>query len=545
MNQTLPDIGKFKVQIFRKKNVLGYLLSFSLKLMASRQAGLIFGTDHTLAGFLPPAQWDRGVMHKFDGKGVSGFFLKFLGNPFVRMKKISPVHLYRTNQFGKRIETEGVISYVLRNHKEFYEKGIKILIITNKNCHEKTPDPDFSPFSVNTYDGAGFNFISNIKVNSQIVGQFRSTNFIAAYIPDYGAIVFNTIDLALLSRTNGCFSHGIDLKKRLDILISAIESASLAYLGVAKGKPAVQVIWRKERELRKASERLKKKEEQLIAQKNYLRAVGAVTVEQLNMTPESIPNGVYAFMDMVGSSAVRQGFSPRDFFLVLNLCHEIAVENAIRFACRVDNFIGDAVFFQNVSVFDDLKQAAHTGLCERVMLMTCMLASVFNEIHLLKQGRHPMDRERRVATLIKNNGISIGFRAGLEYGTALIGPLGSRKRKIVTAIGKPVETASRLESCGIPDKIHVTDTLLEILDTAVVSKDTVIIRDIAMKDSVAQWLRTKDQIPFFDYYKTLFNLGNDVIQKRVNTSYKEFSKKVTYLIHCIPEAGDSQVCPGI
>ena len=273
--------------------------------------------------------------------------------------------------------------------------------------------------------------------------------------------------------------------------------------------------------------------------------MGGVTVEQLNMTPESIPNGVYAFMDMAGSSAVREGFSPRDFFLVLNLCHEIAVENAIRFACRVDNFIGDAVFFQNVSVFDDLKQGTNIGLCERVLLMTCILASVFNEIHMLKRGRHPMDRERRVATLIKNHGIDIGFRAGLEYGTALIGPLGSRKRKIVTAIGKAVETASRLESCGITDKIHVTDTILEILDTAVVSKDTGMIRDIEMKDNVAQWLRTKEQIPFFDFYKTLFNLGNEVIQKRVNISYKEFSKKVTYLIHCIPEAGDSPVCPGI
>ena len=82
-----------------------------------------------------------------------------------------------------------------------------------------------------------------------------------------------------------------------------------------------------------------------------------------------------------------------------------------------------------------------------------------------------MDRERRVATLIKNRGVNIQFRAGLEQGPALIGPMGSRKRKIVTAIGKAVDTASRLESSGIKDKIHITEKTMKILDTAMVSRD--------------------------------------------------------------------------
>ncbi|MCP3943174.1 MAG: adenylate/guanylate cyclase domain-containing protein [Desulfobacteraceae bacterium] len=545
MNQKLPDIQKFKSKIFQKKNVLGYLLSFSLKLMEAKQAGLLFGTDDSFSNFLPPKKWDRGVMHRFDGKGVSGFFLKLFGKSIVKVKKFSPVQLYQTNEFGDRIETEGVISYILRNHHNFYQKGIKILIIDDQVCDKKNLDSSFSHLCVSSYDGVLFSFLSHIRVNINIVRQFKSKNFIAAYIPDYGAIVFNTVDQDLVSKTNECFLKEADLKKRLDILITAIESASLAYLGFAKGKPATQVIWRKERELRKTVDHLKEKETQLNIQKNYLRTVGGVTPEQLSMTPLSISDGVYAFIDMVGSSTIREDFKPRDFFLVLNLCHEISAKNAARFACRVDNIIGDSIFFQNVSIFDDPKQTRNPGLCERVMLMTCMLASVFNEIHLLTLGRHPIDRERRVATLVKNHGVNIQFRAGLEQGTALIGPLGSRKRKIITAIGKAADTASRLESSGIKNQIHITKAILRTLDNAMVSKDTRMIRDIALGEKNTEWLKTREYMPFFDFYKNLFNLGNEFVQKRGPVSYKEFSEDITYLIQCIPKTNTPTVCSGI
>lgn len=543
MNQKLPDIQKFKDRIFHKKNVLGFLLSFSLKLLEAKQVGLVFGTDITCSKFLPPDKWDRGMMDKFDGQGISGLFWKFFGKYIVRINKKSPVHLYRINDFGDRVETQGVISYILRNHQDFYQKGIKILIIDNQVSD--TEDPDFSHFFITSYDGIVFDSLPNIKVNTDIARQFNSKDFIAAYIPDYGAIVFNTLDPELVSKKNGRFSRETELRKRLDILIAAIKSASLAYLGFAKGKWAAKVIRRKERELRKTAERLKEKQVQLTAQKKYLQAVGGVTAEQLDMVPLGIPDGVYAFIDMAGSSLIRETLLPRDFFLILNFCHEISAENANRFACRVDNFIGDSVFFQNVSVFDDPMQEKTPGSQERVMLMTCMLASVFNEISLLQQGRHPMDRERRVATLVKTQGIHIQYRSGLTQGAALIGPVGSSKRKIITAVGKTVDTASRLESCGRKDKIHITKDMLEILETAMVSKDTPILRSIALGAKNSDWLRTRQYLPFFEFYKNLFYLEKDVVQKRGPVSYKEFSNQDTYLIQCLPRGSCPIVCPGI
>jgi len=577
MNQELPDIQKFETQIFRKKNVLPRLLSFSLKLMGARHTGLVFGTDHSLSSFLPPGKWDRGVMHKFDGKGLYGLFLKMFGKPLVRFKKLSPIKLYRTNGFGDRIENEGVISYVLRNHQDFYEKGIKILIIDNQahvgaeqgfdsrgkpdtgkifnpklgpgtgsgSGSVSRPDPRFSKASVISYDGSLFKTLPDIRVNRNIVRQFQSENFIAAYIPDYGAIVFNTVDEDLVAKANGCFSHEQTLTDRLDILISAIQKASLVYLGRARGKPAARIIWRKERKLRKMADTLREKETELEVQKKYLRAVGGVTARQLNMSPMSIPDGVYAFMDMVGSALIRNSVKPRDYFLILNLCHEIAAENAALFACRVDNIIGDSVFFQNISVFDDPEQKFPPGIGERVMLMTCLLSSVLNDIHLLKLGRHPMDRDKRVITLMKNHGLDLHFRAGLESGTALIGPLGSKKRKIVTALGRAVNMASRLESTGVKDGIHTSEKIIKILENALISKDTPMIQEFAREKINPDWVKAREYIPFFDFYKKQFKLCHDVVQKRKNVSYKEFSRDLTYLIRCIPTPHDAITCPGI
>jgi len=545
MNHELPDIQRFNDQIFRKANVLGHLLSFSLKLMEAKHAGLLLGTDGSFSTFLPPEKWDRGVLDKFRGTGWFGFFLRFFGKTYVTVKKISPVQLYRTDRFGDKIENDGVISYVLRNHQDFYKKGIKILVIDNQVCNIDDINAVDLKFSVISYDGLFFNFISNICVNADIVRQFNARCFIVAYIPDYGALVLNTASQELTARQGGCFSREGDLRKRLNILITAIESASLAHLGFARGKPAIQVILRKERELRKTADRLKEKQAQLNVQKKYLRAVGGVTARQLEMTPLSIPDGVYAFIDMAGSSAIREGCLPREFFRVLNLCHEISAENAHRFACRLDNFMGDSVFFQNVSVFDDPRQDHTPGPEERLMLMTCMLASVFNEILLLKLGCHPMDRERRVVNLVKNHGVKIQFRAGLEQGPALIGPMGSCKRKIVTAIGKSVDTASRLESSGTKDKIHVTEKILKILENAMVSKDTPVLRNTALEKKNAQWLKAREYMPFFDFYKNMFNLDNELIQKQGPVSYKEFSKEITCLIQCIPKACNPMVCPGI
>ena len=133
------------------------------------------------------------------------------------------------------------------------------------------------------------------------------------------------------------------------------------------------MIWRKERNLRRAFATVKAQAAEIQEQKRYLQAVGGVTSDKLNMAPINVSDGVYAFMDMKGSATIRNQLSPRDFFQVLTLCHEIAADTAAAFGCRVDNFLGDGMFLENVSVFDLPGRMAPCGYQERLMIMTVFL----------------------------------------------------------------------------------------------------------------------------------------------------------------------------
>jgi class 3 adenylate cyclase len=532
MKHELPDIDKFERIVFQKKNTLGLLSAFSLKLMQARQVALLLGTDKTYFKFVPPEKWDRGILHKFNGQGINGVILKYFGNAIAKHKGLSPVRLYRDTQFGEKKDSDGIISFVLRKHKDFYAKGIKILVIDNildgLNANE-----NYSDASILSYNGNMFKSMPGLKVNNAIARQFKAKNVVSAYIPDYGAIVFNTINERILKKIKEKFVYEEELKKRLNILISAIEMASLAHIGLAKGRQAAHIIWRKEKNLRKTALQLKNKGIELNAQKEYLRAVGGVNEDQLNMEPINITDGVYAFIDMVGSTTIRKKINPRDYFYILNLCHQIAANNANLYSCRLDNFIGDCVFLETASPFDDKKVRSSMGTHERIMLMTFTLAAIFKEIHLLKTGRHNIDKTARVKKMIDKTKIDISFRAGMEMGTALIGPLGSRKRKIVTAIGKAVNTASRLECSGIKEGIHTSGTIMAILKDACITRDTRTIRQIICKTN--KDLCKTDNLSFFDCYGKLFGLQKNIIIQRTNVSYKEFSKDITYWIKCIPD----------
>ncbi len=528
----MPDLDKFERSVFVKKNALDLLLKFSMHLMQARQVGLLYGTNRSGLRFLSPEKWDRGVMHKFNGRGAIGLLFKYLGTFFVRYKGLSPVRLYKDTQFGEKKENDGIISFILRKHKEFYGKGIKILIIDN--LRGKSKKKEQSSVSILSYNGEIFKPLTDLKINTAIVNQFKAENFVSAYIPDYGAIAFNTINKEFLEKKEGGFVHEKELKKRLDMLISAIEMASLANIGSARGRQAAHIIWRKEKSLRKTALDLKLKEVELEHQKKYLKAVGAVNEAQLNMEAVNIADGVYAFMDMVGSATIRRNFSPRDYFYILNLCHQITANNANQYGCRVDNFIGDGVFLQNSSPFDRRRPELAMGSDERVMLMVLAISSTFNEIHQLKKGQHHMDPGGRVKRLISDAQVDIGFRAGMEIGSSMIGPLGSRKRKIVTAIGKAVNNASRLESSGTKDWIHVSERILTIIKHSYITKDT-----CSLSESVKGFVDIKDihssgGMSFLEYYKTRISTDEGILKEQKNVSYKEFSKDVSFLIRCLP-----------
>jgi len=197
--------------------------------------------------------------------------------------------------------------------------------------------------------------------------------------------------------------------------------------------------------------------------------------------------------------------------------------------------MGDSVFLLNASPFDSVNNFSSMGIQERVMLMVFTISSIFNEIDMLKKGCHEMDKACKVKKMIQTAQTDISFRAGVEIGSAMIGPLGSQKRKIVTAIGKAVNNASRLESSGIKEKIHTTQKVMTILKNACITRDTKNIWQILSKSRDSKELIADGSLDFFNCYKKKFKLEENMILQQTDVSYKEFSQDITYWIKCIPD----------
>lgn len=135
----------------------------------------------------------------------------------------------------------------------------------------------------------------------------------------------------------------------------------------------------------------------------------------------------------------------------------------------------------------------------------------------------------------------------MSFGSALVGPLGSRERRIVTGIGKPVNTASRLESSGQQNGIHIEKNLLEILENATVCPGNPVLWQLAVSDAGSP---PQPNTPFLEFLADRFHLARPVIRKMPLISYKDFLSDDTYLI-CCDSAGDdpnmkkNDVCAGI
>jgi class 3 adenylate cyclase len=555
---------KFEKAIFGRKNSFSTLLRFSINLMGAKQAGLLYGTDQSYEIFIAPELWDRGVIHRFKGRGINGLYLKMFGKTIIRFKGLSPVALYKQETPGKTIINDGIIAYLLRNYLDFYESGVKIVIVREISGGNR--DGDFLNLPVLAYDGQGFNPLFDIKVNSAITTQFIVKNFIGAYVPDYGAIMVDTVDPDLLQWVSGEFVHDVELKHRLDLLIQAIEIASLACLRHLRGKKVVETLWRKEKALRTLAVEIKKKQADVERQKSYLMAVGAVTEAMVNMEPVRIDDGVYAFVDMVDSTKLRNFFSARDYFFMTNQFREIAANLTACFACRLGNFIGDAFFLQSASVFDPKNIDYSPTIHERTVLMTLLLVTIFRELDLLVNGLHPIDPIKRVQTLLDRSKHSIELRCGVEAGPATIGPIGSMKRRMVTAIGEAVDRAARLESSGLPAQIHMSSTVMRLLNEATISPSAKLVYSVIFGSDLQPFsqlyaqpyshidglyaqenklLKKVHSSSFMDFYRSGFPPGQKIVTMRNNIRYKEFSSEKTYLLKWNKKSNPENICLGI
>lgn len=310
------DIKTIEKDFFKSGNPLKRLLKISLDLFEAKQTGILYGTNQSKIKFLPTSLWDRGVMDKFDGRGLKGLILKMFGTRIVTARKLSPVFFFKTDQKGDVQDNDGIISYVLRNCADYYKKGISVIICPDTDKYARKDDEKYLKIPFFIYDGNRIEKPEEaINVDAGIIRHFNSGNSIYIYLPDYGILVINTADEALLEVRGSTFVMQKELMHRLDVLIQLVETSSLAYLGQLKGKKGAQLLWRKERHLRKTSQELIENE------KKYRDLYENAPIAYISMDPEGnvlncnqkaeILSG-YDRGDLIGKNAISMIFAKTD-----------------------------------------------------------------------------------------------------------------------------------------------------------------------------------------------------------------------------------------
>ncbi len=277
------DVDTIEKSFFKGGDPAKRLLKISLDLFEARHTGILYGTNHTKIKFLPTSMWDRGIMDKFDGRGIKGLILKLFGTKIVTARKLSPVHFFKTGENGDLKDNDGIISYVLRNCADYYKKGISVIICPDTDKYIRESEESYLHIPFYSYDGTRIEKPQDaIKVDARIVKHFKSSNSIYIYLPDYGILVINTANVDLLEIKDSKFVKQEELMQRLDMLIKFVETSSLAYLGQLRGKKGAQLLWRKERHLRKTSQEL------IVNEKKYRDLYEKAPIAYISMNPEGV-----------------------------------------------------------------------------------------------------------------------------------------------------------------------------------------------------------------------------------------------------------------
>ena len=129
------------------------------------------------------------------------------------------------------------------------------------------------------------------------------------------------------------------------------------------------------------------------------------------------------FSDIRGFTTLSETRKPEEVVALLNRYFSLQVDVVFKHGGSLDKFIGDAIMAFWGAPLDDPKHARNAVLCALEMADT------------LQQFK------REIGSAHENFDVGIGIHSG----TALVGLIGSEKRREYTAIGDTVNLASRIE----------------------------------------------------------------------------------------------------
>ena len=147
------------------------------------------------------------------------------------------------------------------------------------------------------------------------------------------------------------------------------------------------------------------------------------------------------FCDLVGSTHLSEMLDPEDFRQLLHVYQDTCVYAVNQYEGHVAQYLGDGilVYFGYPGAHeDDTKRAVRCGL------------EIINELERLNKMQEQFP------------GVKLAVRIGIHTGSVIAGVVG--KNKFAYDIwGDAVNTASRMESSGIPGLVNISGTTYELI----------------------------------------------------------------------------------
>ena len=141
------------------------------------------------------------------------------------------------------------------------------------------------------------------------------------------------------------------------------------------------------------------------------------------------------FADMVDSMQIAERLDAEEWHRLLDRFFQILAEGIHRFEGTIDQFTGDgvmALFGAPVAHEDHAQRGCHAAL-------------------------HLMDALRSYAAGLRNRGLEVAVRMGLNSGEVVVGRIGDDLRMDYTAQGHSVGLAARMERVAAPGSVYVSE----------------------------------------------------------------------------------------
>lgn len=148
------------------------------------------------------------------------------------------------------------------------------------------------------------------------------------------------------------------------------------------------------------------------------------------------------FADIRGFTSLSEQRKPGDIVNLLNEYLTVADQAIKKYGGTLDKFIGDAAMaFWEVTA--ERRDAAYQACSAAMDILRN--AQALGDDAIARYGRR------------------ISFGIGVDFGDAIVGSIGSPERMDYTAIGRTVNTASRLESIAPPDTVYISRAVAQAL----------------------------------------------------------------------------------